>query len=74
MIAISLDRPGGASPTTVSAEEITAAQLANELNMDAKKLRVKLRALARDGRIADCSGRWTWPSDSPDLKVIREAR
>ena len=53
--------------------EISATQLAEELGIEAKKLRVKLRELAAQGKIADNAGRWTWPADSTDLKVVREA-
>lgn len=51
--------------------DITTAQLAEELGTEAKKLRLRLRALAAEGKIADKSGRWSWLADNPDLEVIR---
>lgn len=74
--AAALGKPApGAPPSIVQtapqAGEVTAAKLADELGIDAKKLRVKLRALAAEGKIADNSGRWAWPPDSPDLELIR---
>ena len=54
-------------------EEISADRLADELGIEVKKLRIKLRALVREGKISANPGRWVWPSDSPDLQVIRQA-
>ena len=61
------------TPPAPQAGEVTAAQLADQLGVDAKTLRVKLRGLAKQGKIADNSGRWAWSAGSPDLEVIRES-
>lgn len=62
----------GVQAPAVRTRTLGVAQLADQLGVEAKKLRNKLRTLAAEGRIAgNSSGRWTWPTDSPDLKVIR---
>lgn len=61
-----------AVPTTGPSGDITADRLAEEMGVEVKKLRLKLRTLVREGKISANPGRWAWPADSPDLVVIRQ--